>query len=69
VDRAGSGSDGWDEYRATAGPVELNEEALVLYRERWDLAEIAVYIAEFLRPLRETADTRASWDDLTDYLS
>jgi spectinomycin phosphotransferase len=59
---------GWDEYREQAGAVRLDEEALGLYRERWGLAEICVYVAEFRRPHEETADTRASWENLGDYL-
>ena len=59
---------GWDEYREVAGSVRLNEEALSLYRERWALAEIGVYVAEFRRPHEDTEDTRAAWDDLGEYL-
>ncbi len=40
----------------------------LLYRERWDLAEICIYIAEFRRPHEETEDTRASWENLREYL-
>jgi len=39
-----------------------------LYRERWALAEICIYAAEFRRPHEETEDTRASWDNLGEYL-
>ncbi len=59
---------GWDEYREVTGSVRLNEEALGLYRERWALAEICVYVAEFRRPHEETADTRTSWEELGAYL-
>jgi aminoglycoside phosphotransferase (APT) family kinase protein len=59
---------GWDEYREQAGADRLDEEALGLYRERWALAEICVYVAEFRRPHEETADTRASWENLGGYL-
>jgi spectinomycin phosphotransferase/16S rRNA (guanine(1405)-N(7))-methyltransferase len=41
---------------------------LDLYRLRWDLAEIAVYIAQFRDPHTETADTRESWKNLNHYL-
>lgn len=60
---------GCDEYRHVIGPVRLNEEALGLYRERWTLAEICVYVAEFRRPHEETEDTRVSWESLGEYLS
>jgi spectinomycin phosphotransferase len=59
---------GWDEYREVMGSVRLSEEALGLYRERWALAEICIYAAEFRRPHEETEDTRASWDNLGEYL-
>jgi hypothetical protein len=59
---------GWDEYRQVIGSVRLNEQALGLYRERWALAEICIYAAEFRRPHEETEDTRASWDNLGEYL-
>ena len=60
---------GWDEYRKVAGPVRLNAEALGLYQERWALAEICIYVAEFRRPHEETEDTRTSWKELCEYLS
>jgi spectinomycin phosphotransferase len=60
---------GWDEYREVTGSVRLNEDALGLYRERWALAEICVYVAEFRRPHEETEDTRAAWEELRQYLS
>ena len=50
---------GWHEYREATGVSGLNEEALGLYRERWALAEICEYVAEFRRPHGETEDTRA----------
>ena len=59
---------GWDEYREAMGAARLNEEALGLYRERWALAEICAYVAEFRRPHEATADTRSSWKDLREYL-
>ena len=60
---------GWDEYRAVMGSTLLNERALELYRERWALAEICIYVAEFRRPHEETEDTRVSWQELAEYLS
>jgi spectinomycin phosphotransferase len=60
---------GWDEYRAVMGSARLNERALELYRERWALAEICIYVAEFRRPHEETEDTRVSWQELAEYLS
>lgn len=63
-----AGLAGWDEYREVTGDAPLNREALHLYRERWALAEICEYVAEFRRPHDETAGTRASWDVLGEYL-
>lgn len=63
-----AGMTGRDEYREAAGAVPLNAEALRLYREWWSLAEICMYVAEFRRPHDDTADTRASWRELTGYL-
>jgi len=60
---------GWDEYLEHAGPVRLREEVMDLYREQWALAEICVYIAEFRRLHEDTQDTRASWENLGEYLS
>ena len=60
---------GWDEYRAVTGSTRLNDRALELYRERWALAEICIYVAEFRRPHEETEDTRVSWQELAEYLS
>jgi len=59
---------GWEEYREVMGAVSLDERALHLYRERWALAEICAYVAEFRQPHEETEDTRASWRELGEYL-
>jgi hypothetical protein len=37
---------------------------LELYRLRWDLAEIAVYLARFTEPHGRTTDDRESWANL-----
>jgi spectinomycin phosphotransferase/16S rRNA (guanine(1405)-N(7))-methyltransferase len=47
---------------------QVQESMLDFYRLQWDLAEIAVYTAEFRRPHEESADTRESWKNLTDFL-
>jgi spectinomycin phosphotransferase len=64
-----AGMTGRDEYREVTGPVRLDEKALAFYRERWALAEICMYVAEFRRPHGETEDTRASWEELKEYLA
>jgi spectinomycin phosphotransferase/16S rRNA (guanine(1405)-N(7))-methyltransferase len=48
--------------RATARTVMSS--MLDLYRLRWDVAEIAIYIAELRRPHRRSADTDAAWTNL-----
>ena len=59
---------GWNEYAAVTGCDRPNAHALRLYRERWALGEICVYVAEFRRPHAENADTRTSWQELGEYL-
>jgi spectinomycin phosphotransferase len=56
---------GWEEYIAAAGPVELSQEAIALYNSWWELADIAIYVDLFRRPHERTADTSASWQNLT----
>lgn len=41
---------------------------LDLYRLQWDLAEIAIYIAQFRRSHDEVADTREAWKNLNLFL-
>ena len=41
---------GWEEYAAIVGAVALDTEALEYYRQGWDLADIAAFVAEFRRP-------------------
>lgn len=44
------------------------QQALELYRLRWDLAEIALYIAEFREPHDDDANARESWKNLSHFL-
>jgi len=55
---------GLEAYRDAAGGDALDHDALRLYRSWWDLADIAVFVAEFRRPHRLTADTAKGWDVL-----
>lgn len=55
---------GWDEYRAAAGPVELDRAALRLYRDLWYLADIATFTVALRRPHERTADTEHALDSL-----
>ena len=59
---------GWDEYRAAAGDVELDEQAIELYRRRWELADIAIFAVDFRQPHDRTDDTVVAFDGLNGYL-
>jgi hypothetical protein len=39
-------------------------DLLELYRLRWDLTEVSLYVALFRAPHTDTADTRVAWDGL-----
>jgi spectinomycin phosphotransferase len=60
---------GWDEYVDEAGPVVLRPEVLDLYREWWDLSEVAIYVTQFRTAHDETEDTLVAWESLNGYLS
>ncbi len=60
---------GWEEYAQVVGGVVLDADALQLYRQRWDLADIAVFVALFRRPHEEDENTTASFGHLRAYLS
>ena len=60
---------GWDEYVDEAGPVVLRHEVLGLYREWWDLAEVAIYVTQFRVAHDETEDTLVAWESLNEYLT
>jgi spectinomycin phosphotransferase/16S rRNA (guanine(1405)-N(7))-methyltransferase len=53
---------------AEARGVAVLSTMLDLYRMQWDLAEIAIYTAEFREPHVESDDTRESWKNLTLFL-
>jgi spectinomycin phosphotransferase len=59
---------GWKEYVAEAGPVVLRPEVLDLYREWWDLAEVAIYVAQSRSAHQETKDTLVARESLNGYL-
>jgi thiamine kinase-like enzyme len=56
-----------DVYASTSG-VEIDREALSLYRLWYDLAEIGSYLSLFRSPHGETADTDESWRNLRHFL-
>jgi spectinomycin phosphotransferase len=41
-----------------------DDPGFALYRLRWDLTEVALYISQFRRPHERTADTELSWAGL-----
>lgn len=53
---------------AVATGIEIDEEALTLYRLWYDLAEISCYLILFRSAHEETADTRQSWENLQHFL-
>jgi spectinomycin phosphotransferase len=59
---------GWDEYRAAAGPVDLDPDALGFYRRLWALADIASFTAVLRRPHADTTDMRHAYEALAYYL-
>jgi len=59
---------GWDEYRAVAGPVGLDAEALGFYRRLWALADIASFVTTLRRPHADTTDMRGAYEALVYYL-
>lgn len=56
------------DYYASRTGITPDGDALRLYRLRWDLTEIAIYIGQFRRPHRNTEDTQVAWDSLNHYL-
>jgi spectinomycin phosphotransferase len=54
-------------YSAITGKV-TNPESIELYRLRWILTDIALFIADFRRDHRDTEDTRTAMSGLSQYL-
>jgi spectinomycin phosphotransferase len=44
----------------------VDAAAVALYRLRWDLEDICLFLAEFRAPHEQTADTQVAWAGLTD---
>jgi spectinomycin phosphotransferase len=49
---------------ATEASVTPTPDLLELYRLRWDLTEVSLYVALFRAPHTDTADTRVAWNGL-----
>ena len=56
-----------DHYEALTG-VEMMSDSLALYRLRWDLTEISIYVGLFRQHHSKTTDTTIAWAGLNDYL-
>jgi spectinomycin phosphotransferase len=56
-----------DGYRGLTGR-DVDPDGLRLYRLRWDLAEICLYVTQFRRHHQNSADAREAWGDLQGYL-
>lgn len=50
-------------YREATGH-EVSNDALSLFRQSWDLADIAVYMDQFRSPHHRSANTEAAWTNL-----
>jgi len=60
---------GWHEYLSALGAdVELDTDALELYREWWAISDVANFVAGFRRPHGRTDQTSAEFDILTENL-
>jgi spectinomycin phosphotransferase/16S rRNA (guanine(1405)-N(7))-methyltransferase len=57
-----------DDYVARTG-VTPRVDALECYRLRWDLTEVALYLALFRAPHQENADTAKAWEGLNGSLA
>ncbi|ACQ80893.1 aminoglycoside phosphotransferase [Beutenbergia cavernae DSM 12333] len=57
-----------DDYEARTGTA-VEPAAVELYRLRWDLAEVALYTAQFRAAHVASDDTRTAWDGLQESLS
>ena len=54
-------------YTAATG-VQIDDQALTLYRLWWDLSEISGYLSLFRAAHQDTADTAESWKNLQQFL-
>lgn len=54
-----------DEYQRNAN-IEVDRRALDLYRLRWDLADLALYVAQLQDPHEDHAETRVAHDCVTE---
>ena len=46
----------------------VNQDALALYRLRWDLDDIALSVRDFRAPHEQNEDTALMWDALTEHI-
>ena len=55
------------EYKAATGTV-TNRESMELYRLRWDLTEVAMFVGDFRRKHEDTEDNKVAWSGLASAL-
>jgi spectinomycin phosphotransferase/16S rRNA (guanine(1405)-N(7))-methyltransferase len=48
--------------------IGVDHDAIELYRLKWDLSEIAIYISDFRRAHDQTDDTHEAWNNLQHFL-
>jgi spectinomycin phosphotransferase len=56
-----------DVYRKLTGR-DIDPDALDLYRIRWDLTDVCLYVTQFRRPHRHCEDAAEAWDGLQHHL-
>lgn len=55
-------------YQDETGGSPISAAALRLFRMRWDLEEVAIYVSQFHAPHVDDPNTREAWQNLGDYL-
>ena len=55
-------------YHDEVGGEPVSAAALRLFRLRWDLGEVAIYVSQFHAPHEDNLNTREAWQNLGDYL-
>lgn len=55
------------DYEAATGTL-TNRDSLELYRLRWDLTEVAMFVGDFRREHEDTEDNRLAWSGLSSAL-
>ena len=59
----------WSDYTGVMGNTVVSDDAIRAFRLRWDLSEVAEYVAWFRRPHGSTDDTATAWGGFLESLS